>query len=94
MTSLHARPRLLLGALTLLAVGACGKGDAGADSAAAANSADSAGLQTTSPQPQGPMNMVDSSTKAPTTNDSAPGTVRRDSMVRAPGDPARPAPQP
>jgi ABC-type glycerol-3-phosphate transport system substrate-binding protein len=68
------RPALAGAALALLA--ACGGREAAtADSAAAAASPDSAGLTTTPPQPQGPMNMVDSGTKAPTTGD----TLRPDS---------------
>lgn len=79
--------------LALAAMAACsGSGEAARDSAAAASSPDSAGLQTTGPQSEGPMNMIDSSTRAPVTNDSPPGTVRRDSMVRAPGDTMRPTP--
>jgi hypothetical protein len=62
-----------------LALAACGgdKGDAAAtDSAAAASSPDSAGLQTTPPQPNGPMNMVDSAARAPLVADSPPGRKR------------------
>lgn len=63
------RPALAGAALALLA--ACGGQEAAsADSAAAAASPDSAGLTTTPPQPSGPMNMVDSGTKAPLTGDT------------------------
>ena len=74
----------LAAALSLTA--ACGsREEAAADSAAAATSPDSAGLQTTPPQPHGPMQMVDSAAKSPLTADS-PAT-RRDSLTKPPGHP-------
>jgi ABC-type glycerol-3-phosphate transport system substrate-binding protein len=77
MISTQAVLRTTLASAALALLAACGGSEsATADSAAAAASPDSAGLQTTPPQPQGPMNMVDSGTKAPTTGD----TARRDSM--------------
>ncbi|MGZ8378404.1 MAG: hypothetical protein ACXWZS_09810 [Gemmatirosa sp.] len=79
MTARHALLRTALASAALALTAACGgRESATADSAAAAASPDSAGLQTTPPQPQGPMNMVDSGTKAPTTGD----TARRDSVPR------------
>ncbi|MDF1504271.1 hypothetical protein [Roseisolibacter sp. H3M3-2] len=67
-----------------LALAACGGKEAAvADSAAAAASPDSAGLTTTPPQPGGPMNMVDSGTKAPTTGETAAvDTMRTDTTKR------------
>jgi hypothetical protein len=81
----------LAGALAL-ALTACGGSEkAAADSAAAAASPDSAGLQTTPPQPNGPMNMIDSASRSPTTADS-PSTGGGDTLrpptagaVRPPG---------
>jgi hypothetical protein len=71
MTVTHALLRTTLASVALALTAACGGSEsATADSAAAAASPDSAGLQTTPPQPQGPMNMVDSGTKAPTTGDT------------------------
>ena len=73
-----------------LALAACGGGEsATTDSAAAAASPDSAGLQTTPPQPNGPMNMVDSASRSPTTADSPSVNAGRDTLLRAPGDTAR-----
>ena len=76
------RTTLAAGALALVA--ACGSRESAvADSAAAAASPDSAALQTTPPQPNGPMNMIDSGTKAPTTGDTArPDSLRTDSVPR------------
>lgn len=71
MTSTNGR-RIAVLSIALAAATACGGGSesAAADSAAAVASPDSANLQTTPPQPQGPMNMIDSGTKAPTTGDT------------------------
>jgi ABC-type glycerol-3-phosphate transport system substrate-binding protein len=63
--------RAALAGAALAALAACGGAEkAASDSAAAAASPDSAGLQTTPPQPNGPMNMVDSASRSPTTADS------------------------
>jgi hypothetical protein len=70
-------------AAALCLTAACGsREEAAADSAAAATSPDSAGLQTTPPQPHGPMQMVDSAAKAPLTADSP--TAGRDTTLRKP----------
>lgn len=73
--------RALAASLALVALAACGGGEtATADSPAAAGTATS-----TPPQPEGPMNMVDSATRAPQTADSLPpGAVRRDSGATLP----------
>ena len=88
MTTTQATVRsAVLGAL--LALAACGGAEkAASDSAAAAASPDSAGLTTTPPQPNGPMNMVDSASRSPTTADS-PATGGGDTL-RTPPDTARP----
>lgn len=72
MTSTNGR-RIAVLSIALVAATACGGSNetAAADSAAAVASPDSANLQTTPPQPQGPMNMIDSGTRAPTTGDTA-----------------------
>jgi hypothetical protein len=81
-------PTLIL-ATAALALAACGGAEkASADSAAAAVSPDSAGLQTTPPQPNGPMNMVDSASRSPTTADS-PATGGGDTLT-PPADTTRP----
>jgi hypothetical protein len=68
---------------------ACGSREqAAADSAAAATSPDSAALQTTPPQPHGPMHMVDSAAKAPLTADSP--TAGRDTTRRDTTPPRQP----
>jgi hypothetical protein len=68
-----------------LALSACGgAGKAASDSAAAAASPDSAGLQTTPPQPNGPMNMVDSAARSPLAADSPSVNPGRDT-TRTPG---------
>jgi hypothetical protein len=78
--------RALPFAAALCLAAACGsREEAAADSAAAATSPDSAGLQTTPPQPAGPMNMVDSAAKSPLTADSP--STKRDSLRKPPGHP-------
>ena len=82
------RATALTAALALTA--ACGgRESATADSAAAAASPDSAGLQTTPPQPNGPMNMVDSASRSPTTADS-PSTGGGDTLRRPTDTTSRP----
>jgi hypothetical protein len=64
---------LTLAAATLVALAACG-GSGGTEGSTAApgsaTAADSAGLQSTPPQTQGPMEMIDSSTRAPEKSDT------------------------
>jgi hypothetical protein len=82
-------PILRLATAALVFAAACGGSEkAATDSAAAAASPDSAGLQTTPPQPNGPMNMVDSAARSPATADS-PAAGGTDTLLRAPGDTAR-----
>jgi len=68
--------RVAAAATALALAAACGGGEASTvDSPAAAGTATS-----TPPQPEGPMNMVDSATRAPDTADSLPpGAQPRDS---------------
>jgi hypothetical protein len=80
-------PRTAVAALALALAAACGGGGDGsaADSPAAGGTATS-----TPPQSEGPMNMVDSATRAPQTADSLPpgaqprDSTRRDSAAKRP----------
>ena len=94
---MHTRTLSRLAATAAVALGlaACGGNDAAAnagDSAAAVTApTDSMGLQTTPPQPGGPMNMVDSASRVlppdslhDSTRHGTTGTMPNDSAHRRP----------
>jgi hypothetical protein len=76
---MHALRTRSIVAAVALALAACGRGG----EASTADSPAASGGAGTPPQPEGPMNMVDSATRAPQTADSLPpGAQPRDSTRR------------